>query len=149
VKEHLPRIIDEKKQFEPASPLHRIVEIVLPIVVGHDAAAVRIAVADHGFLGTGRADGVELPQHVGGDGHRLRNITWPTSTVTFGAGIDRRGKGGGAGRKAMPAFIAIGIELKMREMQRLSLGCRDCCDRFETLPGMPRLLQCRCTGCGL
>jgi len=33
----------------------------------------------------------------------------------------------------MPAFIAIGVELKMREMQRLSLGCRYCCDRCRDI----------------
>ena len=81
------------------------------------------------FLGLRRRDGVELPQHVGGDRHRLPEHDLTDIDGDIRRGVDRRGEGGGGGRKAMPAFIAIGIELQMREMQRLAAGRLDRCDR--------------------
>ncbi len=48
--EYLPRIVDQHEQFKAAGPLHGIDEIVLPIEVGNDAAAIAVAVVDHGFF---------------------------------------------------------------------------------------------------
>jgi len=57
-----------------------------------------------------------------------RNMTWPTSTVTFGAALTAAARAAAPDEKPCPPSSAIGIELKMREMQRFSLGRRDCCD---------------------
>jgi len=100
--EDLPRIIDEKKQFEPASPLHRIVEIVLPIVVGTMPPPFASPSLITDFLGLAVPTALNCRSTSEEMVTVCRNMTWPTSTVTFGAALTAAARAAAPDEKPCP-----------------------------------------------
>ena len=115
--ENPPWIVDSQEQFQSTGPLHGIDEIVLAIKIGNDAAAVAIAVVDHGFFWPRRFGAIELAQYIGRDGDRLPEHDLANIDSDIRRGVDGRGELGGGGRKAVATFGSVRVELQMREVQ--------------------------------
>ena len=121
VKKTRAGIVDQQKQFEPGRPLHRIVKVGRAIIVGHDSAAVGIAVDDRPFLRAGPADRAELARHVARNRHRLAKHDLADVDSDVLVSIDAFGQARRGGGKAASRLRAVGIELNVREMQRQAL----------------------------
>ena len=68
------------------------------------------------------------------------NITWPTSIVTFFAGVDRLGELRRGGGEAVLALLAVAVELQMGQMQRQVLGGGDGRERRLDIAGKAKIV---------
>src|SRR5580692_3095790 len=115
--EDSPGVVNEQEQFQAGGPLHGVVEVGFAVAVGHDAAAVAVAVHDDGFAGVGLAAGVELAEDVGGDGDGLAEHHLADVGGDVGAGVDGLGEAWGGGGEASGAVLAVGVELQVGDVQ--------------------------------
>ena len=138
--EHARRVIDEEEQLQTGGELHRVMKASGAIFVRHDAEAVRIAVSDGVFLRPRLTPGGELSQHVGRNRHRLSEHHLPDVDGHILGCVDRFGELGRGGGKALRAFLAVAVELKMRQMQRQVLRSGDRCQRSFEVSGKSKIV---------
>ena len=128
---HLAGVCYPQKQFEPAGPLHGIMEVLAGIGERHHAAAIAVAVKNHRLFRFCRAHAVILPHHIRRDGdggleHHLADIDGD-----IGVGIDRLRQLRGGRGKALGTLFAIGVKLQVRQMHRQA--ARRCNGRQRSL----------------
>ena len=109
-------------------------------------APFEVPVDDRVFLRPRLTPGGELPQHVGRDRHRLPEHHLPNVDGDVLRGVDRFGELRRGGGKALRAFFAVAVELKMRQMQRQVLRRGDRRQRGFEVSGQAEIVAVNMQG---